>query len=398
VADGWERSFEGPNLVALSKDGASITLEPGGQMELSGAPLRTIREICQEFTAHVELVKQLSEDLGIVWLGLGGDPFHDLSAIPQVPKIRYDLMRAYLPTRGDLALDMMHATATVQANFDYASEADMVAKLRMAMACSPVVSALYANSCISLGKENGFATRRVEIWRHTDPDRCGVLHFVFDEDFGYRRYAEWALDVPLFFVVRGGQYVAAAGQTFREFLERGFELPSEIARSNGGETRARATLADWELHLTTLFPEVRLKRFIEVRGADAVPQGLICALPALWKGLLYDDQSLAAAGEVLGDLSPDQRDEALVAVSREGMAARVGGQPVSELAALLCQLAADGLRRIHESGESEVDERSFLEPLQEILERGQSPAEDLLERWRGDWHGSPERLVEYARY
>ena len=265
-----------------------MTLEPGGQLELSGAPLRTLHETCREFRGHVALLKRISEPLGVAWLGLGIQPLAKVPDIPRMPRERHDLMRRYLGARDTLGLSMMHAKATVQANFDFSSESDMATKLRVAFAISPIVTAMYANSCISEGAPNGFESLRAEIWRHTDPDRCGILPIVFEDGWlegdAYRRYADWALDVPLMFLQRGGRYHALENTTFRDFLERGID----------GE---RAKLADWNLHLTTLFPEVRLKRIIEVRGSDAVPPDLICALPAFWKGILYDAEALAAAQE-----------------------------------------------------------------------------------------------------
>lgn len=381
---GWARLPEEGRLVALEKDGASITLEPGGQLELSGAPLASIHETCREFSAHLELVRRLSEPLGIVWLSLGMDPVHGLAEVPRMPKARYAIMRDYLPKRGELALEMMHLTATVQANFDYASEADMVAKLRMALGVTPIVSAIFANSSIYEGKVSGFVSRRLEIWRHTDPDRSGIPSFVFQEGFGYERWVEWALDVPMFFVVREGRYRPAGGISFRRFLERGFE----------GE---RATLGDFERHLTTLFPDVRLKRIIEVRGSDAVPPGLICALPALWKGLFYDADACAAAFELAARWSQEEREAAMESVSRAGLAAQVGGRPVLELARELVEIAGEGLRRIAEASR-QPDERRFLEPIRAQLALGKSPGEVVLERWEGEWNRSLQRLIEYARY
>ena len=383
--DGWARVFEGENLIALAKDAASITLEPGGQIELSGAPLSSIRDTCREFTSHVDLLKDVSAEMGIVWLALGADPIHEVAEIPRMPKARYDIMRRYLPGQGALALDMMHATATVQANFDYADEADMVAKLRMAMGCSSLSSAIFANSPISVGKENGFVSRRVEIWRHMDPDRCGLLPFVFEDDFGYRRYAEWALDIPMFFLVRGHRFRLAAPLSFRAVLEQGFE----------GE---HATLGDWDIHLTTLFPEVRLKRVIEVRGSDAVPPGLICALPALWKGVLYDDDACEAAWKLVDRLTITERRVLHEDVGRRGLAAEIDGHSVLALAREFTEISAEGLRRIAERGESESDERSFLDPVREVLERGMSPGESLLESWRGEWRGDIGRLIEASCY
>ena len=388
-ATGWERVEERGRTIALSHDGASVTLEPGGQIELSGAPLRTSRQTCVEFNAHVDLVKELSDEFGIAWLGLGIDPFHEVAEIPVMPKTRYDLMRAYLPTRGALALEMMHATATVQANFDYADEADMIDKMRTALVVTPVVSALFANSSISGGKENGYVSRRQAIWRDTDPDRCGLIPFVFDPDFGYRRYAEWALDVPLFFVTRDGRYHAGDGTTFRQFMERGFQ-------------GLRPVLSDWDTHLTTLFPDVRLKRIIEVRGADTVPREGICALPALWKGILYDEAAREAAWSLLADTSPSQLDAGQLDVARRGLRAEMAGRKVLDLARELVGYSAEGLRRIAfdcpETAETDRDESGFLDPLYEQIARGISPGEEIAERWRGEWGRNRVRLIEATRY
>jgi len=385
VTADWERIQEDGRTIALVRDGASITLEPGGQIELSGAPLRTAHETCAEFNAHVDLVKDVSDEFGIAWLGLGIDPFHEIAEIPIMPKARYDIMRAYLPTRGALALEMMHATATVQANFDYADETDMIDKMRTALVVTPIVSALFANSSISAGKENGYMSRRLVIWRDTDPDRCGLIPFVFDPDFGYRSYAEWALDVPLFFVVRDGRYHPAEGTTFRRFMEQGFR-------------GFRPTLKDWDTHLTTLFPDVRLKRIIEVRGADAVPRAGICALPTLWKGILYDRGALDAAWALLGGITPEQLDAGQLDVARRGLRAEMGGHRILDLAREIVRLSAEGLRRIAVAGETDRDERHFLDPLREQIERGVSPGEEIAEQWRGDWNRNRHRLIEATRY
>lgn len=383
--DDWEPGLEAGNVIELRKDGASITLEPGGQLELSGAPLRTIHETCDEFQTHLALMKEVCAPLGIVWLGLGMHPLHPVSALPVMPKARYEIMRAYLPQRGSLALEMMFATATVQANFDYASENDMIAKLRTALAVQPLISAIFANSSLAEGKPNGFISRRLHTWEHTDPDRCGMLDFAFQPDFGYERYVDWALDVPMFFVVREGRYLPAEGRTFRQFLERGLG-------------HYRATLGDFDRHLTTLFPDVRLKRFIEVRGADAVPPGLTCSLPALWKGLFYDAGALDAAFEMVRGWTPAAVEAGLADVTRRGLSAELAGRSVAEWMAEVTDLAAVGLARIDDRNPSGEDERRFLEPVREQLELGKSPGEAVIERWEGDWRRSPERLIEYARY
>ena len=388
---GFEPLIDGETIVGLEREGATITLEPGGQLELSGAPLHTLHETCREFQSHVALLKQVSAPFGIVWLGLGIHPLAKLDELPRMPRERHEIMREYLAGRDQLGLVMMYATGTVQANFDFESEADLARKMRVALACSPIVTALYANSSISVGEPNGFESYRAWVWRHTDPHRCGLLPFAFEDGWGegtaYRRYAEWALDVPLMFVQRGGVHVALGDRSFRSFLEHGFD-------------GVEATLADWNLHLTTLFPEVRLKRILEVRGADAVPPDLVCALSALWKGLLYDEACLDRVLELLGSWSFEQTDALHAEVARRGLQARApeGAAPVLELARELVETSAEGLRRIGLCNAAGEDESIFLEPLLEITDRGTSPGRELVSRWEGAWGGSIERLVEYAKY
>jgi glutamate--cysteine ligase len=384
-ADDWQRVFEGDDVIALEKDRASITLEPGGQLELSGVPLRTIHETCAEFHTHLDLMKRVSEPLGIVWLGLGIHPIHGIEQIPLMPKARYRIMSRYLPTRGGRGLVMMFQTATVQANFDYANEADMAEKMRVSLAVSPIVSAIFANSSLSDGKANGFISKRLHAWEDTDPDRTGLLPIAFEPDFGYRRYVEWALDVPVFFILRGDRYEPGNGLTFRRFLRDGY-------------AGMRATLGDFDRHLTTLFPDVRLKNIIEVRGADAVPPGLTCSLPAIWKGLLYDAEARAAAWELVAFSSHEIRAAGRSDVARRGLAAEFGGRPVLDLARELAGISRAGLRRIGHAGRAELDERSFLEPIFEQLERGASPGKVILDCWEGEWEKSLDRLIEYARY
>jgi glutamate--cysteine ligase len=383
--DNWTPVRENGNVIALTKDGASITLEPGGQIELSGAPLATIRETCREFNTHVDLVIEESKDFGVSWLALGVDPFHGVEKIPVMPKRRYDIMRSYLPARGALALDMMHASATVQANFDFSDEPDMAMKLRTAMGCTAIVSALFANSSISAGRENGFASKRVAIWRETDPDRCGLLHFVFEDGFGYREYAEWALDVPMFMLVRDGHSIPAAGLPFRRFMKEGL-----------GEHRAR--FSDWDLHLTTLFPEARLKRIIEVRGADAVSRTLTCALPALWKGILYDANACRAAWSLVEKMSASEREEAQLSVARRGLAGTIGGRSALELAREFVGIASEALKAISRNRGIAPDESHFLDPVWAQLETGKSPGEILVDRWRNGWKEAPEGLIEFCSY
>jgi glutamate--cysteine ligase len=383
--DDWRRVREGDHVIALEKAGASITLEPGGQLELSGAPLRTIHETCDEFHTHLDLMKRVSEPFGIVWLGLGIHPIASVEEIPVMPKERYRIMRRYLSTRGERGLVMMFETATVQANFDYSSETDMREKMRTSLSVSPIVSAIYANSSLSKASPNGFVSRRMEAWDDTDPDRTGMLPFVFEPEFGYERYIDWALDIPMFFVIRDDQYLPADGLTFRRFMNDGL----------GGQ---RATIADFERHLTTLFPEVRLKNIIEVRGADAVPPGLTCSLPALWKGLLYDADARAAASDLVAGGSDAVRQAARMDVAKRGLSAEYAGRSVLDLAKELTVIAHDGLRRIAHAGATQSDECGFLEPVFAQLERGASPGSVSLAYWEGEWKKSLDRLIEYARY
>jgi glutamate--cysteine ligase len=367
--DGRVMGLDGP---------ASVSLEPGGQVEQNGSPHARLREGIAEIESHLALLRPVADACGIVLLGLGAHPFHPTKELAQIPRDRYRIMRQYLPGRGELALDMMHATASLQVSFDWSDEADMVSMLRTALAATPVVTACFANSSLHLARPSGFVSRRAWIWRHTDPDRCGLLPFAFDADFGYRRWAEWALDVPMFFLVRDGHYRPMQGTSFRRFWREGQD----------GE---RATIADWDRHLTTLFPEVRVKRILEVRCADAVPLPLLAAVPALWKGILYDRGARAAAQQLLD--APDALDALHLDVARRGLAAESPRGPVLAQARELAALAREGLRR-----QGAGDEASLLDPLDALLERGKSPGQIVLESWQGEWAGSPARLIEHARY
>ena len=385
---GFEPLLDGETIVGLERDGASITLEPGGQLELSGAPLYTLHETCREFRQHVALLKQVSGDFGIVWLGLGIHPLAKVDEIPRMPRVRHEIMREYVAQSGRLGLSMMHATGTVQANFDFSSEADLATKLRVGLAASPIVTALWANSSISGGEPNGFESYRAETWRHTDRRRCGLLPFAFEEGWGegtaYRRYAEWALDVPLMFIVRDGAHIPLRS-TFREF----------VAQGHAGTS---ATLADWNLHLTTLFPEVRLKRIVEVRGADAVPPDLVCALPAFWKGLFYDPETLATTSRRLAHWTHADVDGLHADVARRGLQASTPDGPALEVARELVVLARAGLARIDAQNAMGENESLFVEPLERILDRGTSPGRAIIERWDGAFRQRIDRLVEYAKY
>ena len=386
---GWKPLTDAGLLVGLERDGRTITLEPGGQLELSGAPLASLHETNREFRDHIALVNAVSERFGIVWLGLGMHPLARVEDLPRMPRERHQIMREYLARRDTLGLHMMHATAGVQANFDFASEADAARKLRLALAASPISTAIFANSPLSEGKPNGFQSRRAEIWRHTDTDRWSLLPFAFEPDFGegtaYRRYTEWALDVPMFLIVRDGHSFAAGGQSFRRFMKHGYQ-------------GHRATLADWVVHLTTVFPEVRLKRVVETRGVDAVPGAQVCALPAFWKGLLYDDDALAAGLERVRAWSFAQVDALHAAVARDGLSAQAPDAPVLAVARDLIAISRRGLERIGERNSLGEDESLYLDPLDRIAERGTSPAAQLLENWNGRWRQDVSRLIESVKY
>ncbi len=386
---GFTPVYDEGRLIALAQGEAAITLEPGGQLELSGAPLYTLHETCREFQAHLQLMKHVSERLGIVWLGLGLQPLALTEQFPRMPRSRYSIMREFLSARGELASEMMHSSGGVQVSLDYSSEADLARKLRIALTLSPVITALYANSSISSGRPNDFMSRRAWLWRHTDPARCGFLPFVFAEGWSegtaYQRYAEWALDVPMIFIVRDDRHIPMQGRSFRDYLA-------------GGRAEHTPSLADWNLHLTTLFPEVRLKKVIEVRGADAVPPALVCGLPAFWKGLLYDSSALRDAEERFGHWTFEQIDGLHAEVARQGLAARSPDGPVLEDARAALEFARAGLKSLDARNRAGENEVLFLDPIYEILERGSCPGRFLLEHWNGAWSQRIDRLVEYAQY
>lgn len=386
---GWTPSLEGRLPVALIKGPAAITLEPGGQLELSGAPLRTIHETQNEINEHLHQLGQVCRDLDIVFLGIGAQPKWSFQKIPWMPKGRYRVMRDYLPAKGKLSLDMMTRTATVQANLDYADEGDMVAKFRLSMAVQPVVTALFANSPFLDGQPNGFRSYRAHIWHHTDPDRCGFLPFVFDPSFGFERYMDWAMDVPMLFYYRQGEYHAAGGVPFRRFFEG--HLPALPGQ--------RPTIDDWATHLSTLFPDVRLKRYLETRGADAGNSSTLCALPAFWKGLLYDSDALEGAWERVADWSMEDRWRLNAEVPKLGLKTAVpGGGTLRELALALLDLARDGLKTHNECNANGCDESLFLKVLYQWAESGQSPADRLLEAFHGRWNGQVDPVFREEEF
>ena len=387
---GWEPIMEGETIIGLADvtGGGAISLEPGGQFELSGAPLRTIHETCSELNAHLAQVREVATPLGIGFLAIGMSPKWSRSETPVMPKGRYKIMANYMPKVGMLGLDMMFRTCTVQVNLDFSSEADMVKKMRVGLALQPVATALFANSPFTEGKPNGFLSFRSEIWRDTDNARSGMLPFAFEEGFGFERYVDYALDVPMYFVKRGDHYVDVAGTSFRDLLAgRHPLLPGETA-----------TLSDWINHLSTIFPEVRLKRFLEMRGADAGPSINLCALPAFWVGLLYDQQSLDAAWDLVKDWTAEDRQKLRDDVPRLALKAEIGGRPLRDVAKDALKLSQAGLKRRGFHDRLGRDETRFLEPLEQTLLSGRVPAEELLELYHGPWNGSVEPAFDALAY
>ena len=384
---GWTPVIEGGHLIALKKDGASVTLEPAGQLELSGAPLETLHEVAAETQEHLDQVRAIGEELGIGFLGMGFQPKWTREDMPWMPKGRYKIMREYMPKVGGLGLDMMTRTCTVQVNLDFASEADMVKKFRVSLALQPIATALFADSPFREGQPNGFLSYRSHIWTDTDPDRTGMLDFVFEDGFGFERYVDYILDVPMYFVYREGRYIDAAGLSFRDFMRGELSvLPGE-----------KPTLSDWGDHLTTAFPEVRLKRYMEMRGADAGPWSRLCALPAFWTGLVYDDTALDAAWDLVRDFSMEERNALRDGVPRQALKLPFRNSNLLELARESLKIAAHGLQRRARLNCNGVDERIYLESLIEIVDSGQTAAERKLERFHGEWGGSVDPLFrEYA--
>lgn len=384
----WQPVEEEGRIIALSRpDGASVTLEPAGQLELSGAMLETIHQTCVETRTHLREVKAVSERLGVGFLGMGFQPKWRREEMPWMPKGRYGIMRRYMPKVGSLGLDMMTRTCTVQVNLDFRSEADMVKKFRVSLALQPVATALFADSPFTDGRPNGYLSYRSHIWTDTDADRTGMLDFVFEDGFGFERYADYVLDVPMYFAYRDGRYVDCAGLSFRDFLDgRLAPLPGE-----------RPTLRDWSDHLTTVFPEVRLKKFLEMRGADGGPWNRLCALPAFWVGLLYDDAALDAAWDLVRDFTLQERHALRDGVPRHALKLPFRGGTVRELAIEALKIADAGLRRRARLNAEGADESGFLEPLMEFALANQTPAERKLALFHGPWGGSVDPVFgEFA--
>jgi glutamate--cysteine ligase len=383
---GWYpvREHEGGPIISLERGGESITLEPGGQVELSGAPHASLHDSAREWENHLAELNQVGERLGITWLGLGFHPFAQQSELPWVPKLRYAVMREYLPTRGKLGLDMMRRTCTVQANLDYSSESDALRKLRVSLRLSPIVTAMFANSPLVEAQLTGERSHRARVWLDTDPDRAGLLPFMWEKKASFESYVEWALDVPMFLVKRGGRVVHNTGQTFRAFMRDGF---------SGTE----ATAADWIMHLGTLFPEVRLKKTIELRGADCLPRALVPALPALAKGLLYDGKALADAEALAERIAPAEAEAVRAKIADDGLAAVLHERPLRDWAEDVLDIARAGLRRLMViDPESGRDESVYLEPLADLIERNLTPADALIEKLDRSANLVPQ-VLELAR-
>ena len=380
---GWQPIMEGPNIIGLSFEGAALSLEPGGQFELSGAPMMNVHDTCEELNTHRHQVREVCAEIGAGCLGVGFAPTWTLAETPVMPKGRYAIMRAYMPKVGGYGLEMMFRTCTVQGNFDYGSEADMVKKFRVALALQPVATALFANSPFREGRPNGFLSYRSHIWTDVDNARAGMLPFVFEDGFGFERYVDYALDVPMYFVYRDGKYIDVAGKSFRDFLARKIPELSGIT----------PMMSDWADHLTTLFPEVRMKRYLEVRGADGGTWRRICGLPALWAGLLYDQTALDAGWDLVKDWTSEEREAMRASVPVLAFNTPFRDTNVLELSRRMLKIATAGLEsRAKALGIK--SEKGYIEPFQELVDRGQTRAEELVALFKGEWKGDLCRLFD----
>ncbi|WP_417783454.1 glutamate--cysteine ligase [Terasakiella pusilla] len=386
---GWSPVYENGNIIALTgDDGSSVTLEPGGQVELSGAPLENIHQTCKEVGTHLDLAKKVAADLDVSFLGLGYQPKWPVDDIPWMPKGRYKIMREYMPKVGTLGLEMMKATCTVQVNLDFESESDMVRKFRTSLALQPIATALWANSPFRNGQPNGLLSFRSHIWTDTDADRCGTLPFVFDDGFGFEAYVDYMLNVPMYFVYRDGQYIDASGQSFKDFMAGKLPaLPGE-----------KPTIADWEDHLTTAFPEVRLKKFLEMRGADGGPWSRLCALPAFWVGLLYDAQALDQAEQLIKDWSLEDNEYLRERVPYTALNTDFKGRTIGDFALDVLDIAQEGLKRRGIKNAQGQDESKFLDPLYVIAESGQTQAELMLKEFETRWKGDIDHVFKEHAY
>jgi glutamate--cysteine ligase len=382
---GWEPVLENGKVIALKGADGNVSLEPAGQFELSGAPLENLHQSCAESGRHLQQCKAVGDRLGLGFLGLGMWPDKARSDLPVMPKGRYEIMLNYMPKVGTLGLDMMLRTCTIQVNLDYNSEADMVRKFRVGLALQPVATALFANSPFTEGKPNGYKSFRSHIWEDTDPDRTGMLPFVFEDGFGYERYCDYALNVPMYFVYRDGRYIDVAGESFGEFIAGKLpQLPGE-----------KPTITDWTDHLSTAFPEVRLKSFLEMRGADGGRWSRICALPALWVGLLYDQQALDAAWDLVKDWHINDREKLRHDVPKLALeAVTPDGQLMRDFAGEVLEIAAAGLSRRARLNSAGDNEGGFLDPLRDVVATGMTPADRLLHKYEHEWGGYVSRIYE----
>lgn len=387
---GWAPVLEGDKLIGLTKDGANVSLEPGGQLELSGAPLETIHQTCDEVNQHLRDVKDIADEVGVGFIGLGAAPIWSFEDMPRMPKGRYRLMTDYMDRVGTMGKSMMYRTCTVQVNLDFDTESDMVQKMRVALALQPVATALFANSPFFDGQPKGHKSWRSRVWRDLDSSRTGMLPFVFEEGFGFERWVDYALDVPMYFVYRDGKYIDALGQSFRDFLKG--ELPALP-----GE---KPTLSDWADHLTTIFPEARVKKFIEMRGADGGPWRRLCALPAFWVGLMYDQSALDAAWDLCKGFTAPQREALRIAASEQGLQAQVDDINMLDLARNVVEIAEGGLKARGKEGAGGLvpDETHFLNALKESVDSGKTPADELLDCYNGTWGGDLTRIYKEFSY
>ena len=385
---GWEKIEENGNTIALTKDGCGVSLEPGGQFELSGAPVESIHQTCAEVGNHLSQVKAIGAELGVGFLGMGFQPKWSRADIPWMPKARYKIMGDYMPKVGKYGLDMMTRTCTVQVNLDFSDEADMVKKLRVSLALQPIATALFADSPFTEGKPNGFLSFRAQVWTDTDLDRTGPLPFAFESGMGFERYTDYLLDVPMYFIYRDGQYIDTSGQSFRDFLKGKLPaLPGELPNT-----------ADWVNHAATVFPEVRLKKFLEMRGADGGPWDRLCALPALWVGLLYDQTALDAAWDLCKDWSLEERNALLRDVPTQALKAKFRSGTVRDVALEVVKIARLGLNNRKAGDLAGADESGFLNVLQTIADSGECPAEEKLKLYEGKWARSVDPAFKDFAY
>jgi glutamate--cysteine ligase len=388
---GWEPIMDAGHIIGLAEPTGmgAISLEPGGQFELSGAPLENLHQTCKESNQHLAALREIAEPLGIRFLGMGGSPKWTFGETPRMPKSRYDIMTRYMPKVGSQGLDMMYRTCTIQVNLDFSSETDMRRKMQVSLKLQALATALFASSPFTDGKPNGLLSWRGDIWRDTDNNRAGLIPFAFAPDFGFEHYVEWALDIPMYFIVRDDKYHDCTHVTFRQFMNGA--LKGEVADYE-------PNMGDWTNHLSTLFPDVRLKRFLEMRGADGGPWRRICALPAFWVGLLYDGTALSAAEDLTRDWTVEEVSVLRDTVPVKGLAAEHRGRPLFEIARDVLSISRAGLNARARLNGDGVDESIFLAPLDEVLAKKATMAEDMLARFHGRWGGSVEPVFTDYQY